>query len=77
MIETLKLKTRDRKSCFFLEWLETRWPIACSNEAEKSDFSKEWLETILLNDDTKYLVWWANNRDTDAKKARPNNHVFY
>ena len=32
---------------------------------------------FLLNDDTKYLVWWVNNRNTDAKKARPKNHVFF
>ena len=25
----------------------------------------------ILNDDTKCLVWWVNNRNTEAKKARP------
>ena len=27
----------------------------------------------ILNDDTKYLVWWVNNRNTEAKKARPKS----
>ena len=25
----------------------------------------------ILNDDTKYLVWWVNNRNTEAEKAMP------
>ena len=31
----------------------------------------------ILNDSTKYLVWWLNNRNTDAKKARPKDPVFF
>ena len=34
-----------------------------------------WLFSI-LNDDTKYLVWWVNNRNTEAKKARPKSCFF-
>ena len=31
---------------------------------------------FLLNDDTKCLVWWVNNRNTEAKKARPKIMCF-
>ena len=31
----------------------------------------------ILNDDTKCLVWWVNNRNTEAGKNETENHVFF
>ena len=31
---------------------------------------------FILNDNTKYLVRWVNNRNTEAKKARPKTMCF-
>ena len=59
------IKYWSRKSVFFQIWLETMLKDA------------PWCWSFsILNDDTKCLVWWVNNRNTEAQKARPKIMCF-
>ena len=60
------LKYWSRKSVFFQK---------AGNHAKRCALMR-WSFSI-LNDNTKCLVWWVNNWNTEAKKARPKIMFFF